>query len=329
MDSTEFQEIVLRRKLQAILIGCSIVLLIVLLVFILTTLIWLPCMDGCPPRYDDFVASMGYATGYSETQSYFDSIFFSMIVVIVLGGGTIFRALTLVLRRDLRRWLVRTDAQQYLAAAAAKQLEQAQAAQAQLAQPLILTSDGELAQEMLTQVYPQLSEAERDRRSKSLLDSDPAQQLINAGIRWFLRDVWYALNITVVVGCGLFVIGWHIGFPTDSWAAVGVEMLAIVGWIPGCLSAIILGFYTSYMLIEWGNRVQNRDALLNDIHTLIQKRLKAADFTFSHDGIEPLLAEEPEVDTESEARAKRKPARNDAEVDSGLSAAGRAARNRG
>ncbi|MBC8170557.1 MAG: hypothetical protein H7X77_02755 [Anaerolineae bacterium] len=286
MGTEEFQQLILRRKLQAIVIGCSVVLFVILLTLIVTSLIWLPCDDGCPPRYDEFVQSMGYTPGFSATQTFFDIFFYAIVVNVTLLGFGIFRWLTLRLRGELRGWVTKQDDQQRIALRAA--LQQGQ-------QLMTITHDGEL-------VDPDSNDAEPDASLKepheSIFHSKDVNVLVTTGIGWFLRDVWFALHIASIIGCAVFTLVWFIAFPTDSWAAVAAGWESFIGLVPGVLLGMILPWHYQ----DWRAHLARRDnqlaGAIRDLNLPVETWLKRAGL--NEMSIDSLLGESGKIDEVSD-----------------------------
>lgn len=291
MGTEEFQQVILRRTLQAVVIGCTVVLFVILLTLIQSSLIWLPCEDGCPPRYDEFVQSLGYTPGYGATPNFFHIIFYTIVFNVSLVGFGIFRWIKFRLWSELHEWAATQDEQQRIALQAA--------VLQQVNQTVTISHDGELVElEAFDDDLPGASSGSPHKLNQPIFHPDAVTALADQGVSWFLSDVWLALHLAALTGCAIFVLTWWVGFPTDSWGAVGADWGLFTGLVPG----IILGGILPQRYQNWRLRRSERASQLEDhlqiLHVPVEDLLKQAGL--NQTSLENLLGDSGKIDEVSD-----------------------------
>jgi hypothetical protein len=291
IENSEFKQLILKRKLQAIIVSGTLVLLLIVLMLMRISMASFYCGDGCSP----------YVVNNEEIYEY-DEQWYSMDDVIeVIQAGLIGAAVLMWgyfgfrLYLDVRRWLVKLDEQRQIDAAAALHLRTLNALV-----NLQLDSDGELSAEVA------VSNAPADSPLQSLVSSPAARALISTALRWFFVDVFFVLHVTAFVGWTVFILGWWLALWVFAGLADGEVLFFNILPI-----MFLLGFF---LLPHWQNWLwnrENRDVTLHlKMETLdlaVQERLSQAGLSMDEIDMDTLVGKN---DINSEDTEKPKPGWN-------------------
>jgi hypothetical protein len=272
-QSSEFKQLIQRRKLQAIVALGAVVMIVMLLYMAQITTIPKCTPESCSADYQNNYESSDYLAQWDLLNGMVQALQLGSLAI----GGAIWGCLAVLLYRDVQRWLINVDQQRQIEARTVLHLSESN-----LSITLYLETDGEIGVEDPLLSSPAAS------LYQPMTNRPAARALVSIALRWFFRDVLYLLHAGMLVVPMLVIVGLVFQFVIHS----GLNEIALEFLI---VSPLLLMLGAS-VIVHWDKMTQHwakRDAALaiamQNLDLTVQERLNQAGLSMDEIDMDTLV----------------------------------------